>query len=206
MSKPTIETTVRIPRVRVAALAAGLALVLAPLSAEAGRHGDRYDGRSAARGAFAEVIDVRPQYDIVRREIPREVCHTEEYRQPRGQYSATAPVLGAVVGGAIGNAVGHRKRNKQVGAVIGALLGGAIGHDIARRNEVRGGGYEVESRDVCRVETSYQEEERLSGYEVTYRYGGETYTTVMDRDPGRRLRVDVDVRPAEGNYTGGRWR
>jgi uncharacterized protein YcfJ len=160
----------------------------------------RREARESRGYAQADVIRAEPQYELVRREVPREVCRTEEYTRPRGDYSVTSPVLGAVIGGALGNAVGHSRRNKQVGVAVGALLGGAIGHDIARRNQARNGGYDVESRDVCRIETSYEEDERLTGYEVTYRYAGETFTTFMDRDPGPRLRVRVDVTPVEGDY------
>lgn len=189
------KSKTRVKIVAVAALA-GVAAALLPVSAaQASPHRDARGPRGVT---LADVISAEPQYETVRREVPREVCRTEDVPRPRGQYSATSPVLGAVIGGAIGNAVGHGHRNKQVGAVVGALLGGAIGHDVARRNQLRDGGYEYESRDVCRVETSYEEDERLTGYEVTYRYGGETYTTFMDRDPGPRLRVRVNVTPGRG--------
>lgn len=193
MSKSSYRTKI----VAIAATAS-LAMTLFPLSADAS---PRRDNRAPRGFAQADVIRVDPQYETVRREVPREVCRTEDVPRPRSQYSVTSPVLGAVIGGALGNAVGHGDRNKKVGAVIGALLGGAVGHDIARREQVRDGGYDYERRDACRVETSYEEDEQLTGYEVTYRYGGETYTTFMDRDPGPRLRVRVDVTPVEGDYT-----
>ena len=44
---------------------------------------------------------------------------------------------------------------------------------------------------------NYRTEERLDGYEVTYRYNGQVGTTFTQRDPGPTLRVSVNVVPAE---------
>ena len=189
-------------RVKVLVVAMAALLPLAALAESDyrsyGGNGDR--GREGRGIAQAEVIRSVPQYETVRVEVPREVCSERDVPRRRGEYSATGPVLGAVVGGAIGNAVGHGKTNKRVGAVVGALLGGAVGHDISRRNQERDGGYGYETRRECSVESEYQEEDRLTGYEVTYRYAGETYTTFMDRDPGRRIRVRVAVTPVNDDY------
>jgi uncharacterized protein YcfJ len=40
-------------------------------------------------------------------------------------------------------------------------------------------------------------EERIDGYRVVYQFQGQKYATRMPYDPGRELRVRVDVRPAE---------
>ena len=68
---------------------------------------------------------------------------------------------------------------------------------IARNNRHRGERVEYRHEQVCDVVNEYQEEERLTGYDVTYVYGGKTYNTVMPHDPGRSLRVRVRVSPAE---------
>ena len=39
-------------------------------------------------------------------------------------------------------------------------------------------------------------EEHIAGYDVTYRYQGRLYHTRTDYDPGRRIRVRVEVTPA----------
>ena len=191
-------------RVKVLVVALAALLPAAAAFAESdyrsisGGYGERgRDGRGIAQ---AEVIRSVPQYETVRVEVPHQVCSERDVPRRRGEYSATGPVLGAVVGGAIGIAVGHGKTNKRVGAVVGALLGGAVGHDISRRGQDRDGDYDYESRRECRVDTEYEEEDRLTGYEVTYRYAGETYTTFMDRDPGRRIRVRVAVTPIDADY------
>ncbi len=48
----------------------------------------------------------------------------------------------------------------------------------------------------CEIQTEYHNEERIDGYNVTYRYRGRHFTTRMKRDPGRRIRVRVRVEPA----------
>ena len=52
-------------------------------------------------------------------------------------------------------------------------------------------GYETTQR----CDTVYQrhEEERLIGYQVTYLYNGEEYSTRTDSDPGDQIRIQVSV-------------
>lgn len=144
---------------------------------------------------YARVLSSDPVYETVTYSEPVEQCRDEPvtYRDDRG-YSATPTIVGAIIGGALGNAVGHHKRNKQVGTVVGAVLGGSIGHDVGRRNrgddDIRYG-----TRQVCTVVHQEHQEDRLVGYQVTYRYGGETYSTRLDHDPGDMLRVRVHVTP-----------
>ena len=136
----------------------------------------------------ARVIDVIPVYETVRYAMPVENCRAQTVRLPQYQASGTAPIIGAVIGGAVGNAVGHKKRNKQVGALIGAVLGATIGNDIANAspNRARYG-----TRHYCDTYTEYRNEERLLGYDVSYEYGGQTYTARMKRRPGDEIRIRV---------------
>ena len=140
---------------------------------------------------WAEVVDVEPVYETVRRIEPVEECREERVRRRSGGYSSTPPILGAIIGAALGNAVGHKKSNKRVGAVAGAILGGSIGADIGRSN--RQGGYRVET--VCDLVEEVHEEERLAGYHVRYQYNGTVYATRMRNHPGERIRVRVRVTP-----------
>ena len=147
------------------------------------------------------VLDVEPIMATVEVVEPQERCWVEDVRRPvrRASPSATAPLVGALIGGAVGNAVGHNKRNKQIGAVVGAVLGGSIGHDISRREQARAGSVRkvrVVTQEVCKTQDPRRTEQRVTGYLVTYRYGGETYRTRMDRRPGDTIRVRVRVTPA----------
>lgn len=162
------------------------ALALAPVAALADVQYDE-----------APVIDVEPIVERIERVEPKERCWFERVRVQDAAPNTTAPLVGALIGGAIGNAVGHKKRNKQVGAVVGAVLGGSIGHDIGRRKaQARRSSVRVARQEVCEIveETKYRE--RVTGYLVTYRYGGETHRARMATHPGDRIRVRVRVTPA----------
>ncbi len=50
------------------------------------------------------------------------------------------------------------------------------------------------SNEPCRITLATQYEERIDGYDVTYRYNGKVYQTRMPYDPGRRVPVRVDSR------------
>lgn len=162
----------------------------------------------------AKVLSADPIVETYEVEVPREVCHQEQVRQTNysrsDRYSAgrsrTPGIVGAIIGGAIGHSVGHGKKNKKIGTAVGAVLGGTIGADISRRNHERrwddrydDGRRPVRYRTerVCEVVSEYRTEERISGYDVSYAYAGQTYATVLDRDPGRYLDVSVAVTPVE---------
>ncbi len=140
---------------------------------------------------WADVLDVEPVYETVRRIEPVQACRDERVRHRLGGHSATPPILGAIIGAALGNAVGHKKANKRIGAVAGAILGGSIGADIGRSS--RPGGYRTET--VCEWHEEVREEERLTGYHVRYQYNGTVYATRMRNHPGDQIRVRVRVTP-----------
>jgi uncharacterized protein YcfJ len=80
--------------------------------------------------------------------------------------------------------------------VAGALIGAGIGNNAGKQEPTY---YTTHhSRPVRRCETNYQshEEERIDGYDVIYAYNGRKYATRTPFDPGKRLRIRVDVRPA----------
>ncbi len=152
-----------------------------------------------SRIEYAKVTRVEPITREIERRVPVEECWTETVRYdapPARGESMTGTILGGVIGGAIGNAVGHKKRNKQVGTAVGAILGASIGHDISRSSRYSERGHDV-YRDERRCETHYQThyEEKVIGYNVWYRYNGENFSTRMDRDPGKKIRVRVSVTP-----------
>ncbi len=47
----------------------------------------------------------------------------------------------------------------------------------------------------CRPVVEQRVRERITGYRVTYRYGGEIETTRMSYDPGERMPVKVSLSP-----------
>lgn len=145
---------------------------------------------------YAEVVDVRAEYQTVRKPVDREVCWDEiSYERTRsGKRSHTPTVVGAIIGGVIGNQFGGGS-GKRAATVAGAALGGSIGRDAARRSAGPDEYREV-TRETCQVQRTFAEESRISGYRVTYQYDGRIYRTHMNEHPGDRIRVRVDVSPA----------
>ncbi len=150
---------------------------------------------------YARVLSAKPivRYVTVRtpvRECYRDVeYYTVERRRPGGG----GTLVGAIVGGVIGHQFGSGRGN-DAATVAGTLIGAAVGSESARQKHARYGGYETvrHSRPVerCSTRVAEREERRIDGYRVIYSYNGRKYATDMPYDPGRELRVRVDIRPA----------
>lgn len=157
---------------------------------------------------YAQVTQVNPIYETISLREPYQKCHMEErvvHRQTtrhQNRQSVTPHILGSLIGGAIGNKLGHNKSNKRVGAVAGAILGGSIAGDISYKNRQHNNrhqpnhSYTTKER-VCHTNHTTRQEQQLNGYDVSYRYKGKRYNTVMANHPGKRIRVAVDVSPID---------
>ena len=64
-----------------------------------------------------------------------------------------------------------------------------IGKDIRRQARL----WQQQRR--CSNVTEQRASEHITGYRVTYRYGGETQTTRLSYDPGERMPVNVSLSP-----------
>jgi uncharacterized protein YcfJ len=172
------------------------------------RDQDRYEDRPGSYDGgydYARVIDVQPLVTRVRVTTPQRECWDETRYDERGygngpmpRSSAGGAVLGAVIGGVLGHQIGSG-RGRDAATAAGAVIGAAVGSKQAQR---RGGGYAaVPPREysVQRCETRYREswEERTDAYRVTYVYNGRRQVTELPYRPGDRIRVRVDVSPAE---------
>lgn len=152
---------------------------------------------SGAEFDEAQVVSVDPIIEQVNEPIDREVCWNEPvtYREPvRRRRSDAGAVWGAIIGGVIGNQFGSG-RGRDAATVAGAALGYSAVRDEQRRHDYHRYGERVvrSNEQRCRVETDYQSEERVLGYNVAYRYNGRVYHTRTDAHPGDTIRVRVDV-------------
>ncbi|MEM7431908.1 MAG: glycine zipper 2TM domain-containing protein [Pseudomonadota bacterium] len=178
---------------RLTASIAALAMLLG-LSVEAAasnsHHRAQYD--------YAKVVSARPiiRYVTVKEPV-RECWHETQYytthHRPPGNAGRT--LLGAAIGGVIGHQFGSGRGN-DAATIAGALIGGAVANESGYANGQYG--RTQHSRPVRRCETRYRrtKQERIDGYDVIYRYRGQKYQTRMPYDPGNRLKIRVDVRPA----------
>ena len=144
----------------------------------------------------ARVLSANPVYRTVRINDPVQECWDEQVHVPvhNGYRSHTPKIVGALIGAAVGNKFGSG-RGRHVATAAGAVLGGSIGRDVQASNHRHG--TRVEYQERCEVVDQYRTEERIEGYDVTYRYGGQTYSTFTQRDPGETIRVSVSVVPVE---------
>ncbi|RPE81054.1 glycine zipper 2TM domain-containing protein [Vulcaniibacterium tengchongense] len=194
-------------------------LVLALAAAGAASAQSRYDPVPSYSGGYqsdyARVVRVDPVFEryadsgAVRcYERPtyvggdgyrRDDGRYDPYGAPRSGGSETGRTVATVVGGIVGAVVGSQVGGgsaRYATSAIGSMVGGMAGRQI----------YEQSQRDrvgsvrVCDPEPAggYPAGERgVDAYDVTYEYAGRTYLTRMDRHPGDRIRVRVDVRPDE---------
>ena len=173
------------------------------------RPGNRYDTRDQGVGDragydFAKVIDVQPLTTRVRVSTPQRECWDETRYDDRSygngampRTSAGGALLGGVIGAVIGHQVGHG-RGRDAATAAGAVIGAAVGSRQAdRRNDY--GSAPSREYTVQRCETRYHDEyqERTDGYRVTYVYNGRRQVTELPYRPGDRIRVRIDVSPAE---------
>ncbi len=189
------------------------------------RYDDRSDNHynndrmvSSPRSDIATVVRVNPAYDNrggYQGGYQRQECWNEQgnrydggyYRDSNGRLyrgdgrsnTSGATVLGALIGGALGNQVG-KGDGRKAATIAGAVIGGAIANNHGDNR-----GYD-EFRDDsgvvrrCRMvnDGGGYGDRGISGYNVTYRYAGQTYQAYTRSRPGRTIRVMVDVRPQDG--------
>ena len=186
------------PWITTKTLAVVLSLALTATSANATGYAYKSRNNTDAVYDYARVLSAQPIIRYVTVTTPVKECWEEDVhytvdRRPPGIGGKT--LFGAIIGGVIGHQFGGGT-GKNVATVAGSLIGASIANDAAQKNA----GYRTTeyTRPVTRCETNYQsrEEERIDGYRVIYSYNGQKYATQMPEDPGKRLRIRVDIRPA----------
>lgn len=163
---------------------------------------------------FGRVLHAQPVYKTIRISNHRHNhCNDnhryERYSQHNRRQSSNAPVVGAVVGGIIGNKLG--KGNKRVlTTVAGSIAGAAIASNHSK-DHYRHGSSKHQRHDRYKKQHRPSRHQRhcdsfhrerhsrrvLKGYDVTYRYKGEIFHTFTRHHPGKRIRLDVNIRPLD---------
>lgn len=171
--------------------AIGLSVLMLSSTAFAGQDSHR---SSRAVYDYAKVLEVQPLLKRVKVTTPIRECWDETVVEsvPRRQSNPGGAIIGGLIGGAIGHQFGSGHGNDAM-TIAGIAIGSTIGSSAGRTATSRNVSYQVERCEV-RNQVSYQE--RINGYSVTYKYQGRVYNTRMPYDPGKRLKVRVDVRPA----------
>ncbi len=141
---------------------------------------------------YARVIRVSPVYHYVSVSRPVTECWDEPVSETRyyRRHDGGSTLAGGLLGGIIGHQIGHG-HNRPVATALGTIIGAQIGHDAGAR-----GSYTTQEtyRNVCQVverEDSYEKVQ--DGYEVSYLLEGKKYQTHLPYDPGRRIKLKVQV-------------
>ena len=162
---------------------------------------------AAAAGAIAQpqgfidnarVRSVEPQYESV--QVPREECSSQwvnEARPVQSGNSLPGIAIGAVVGGVLGNQVG-KGHGKEAATAAGAVAGAVVGNSVATNGQQPQ--YVQGQREVRNCRQVVEQQNRLTGYRVSYEYHGQQYVTMMRDNPGPNLQVRVSVEPVEREY------
>nr|WP_246873487.1 glycine zipper 2TM domain-containing protein [Pantoea ananatis] len=135
---------------------------------------------------YAQVLSATPIKESIKQ--PRQECRNvtlTHHRPVQDENRIAGSVLGAVAGGVLGHQFGGG-RGRDVATVAGALAGGYAG------NQVQGG---MQDRDTYttseqRCKTVYDKQEKMLGYDVTYKIGDQQGKIRMENDPGTRIPVD----------------
>src|SRR4051812_46839042 len=161
-------------------------------------------------GDRARVVSVHPVVERI--PVSREQCWNDRVRgyedrtvtrTDTGAAIGAGTVLGAIVGGVAGHQVGSGRGNDAATAA-GAVIGGLVGNQIDReQGNLRPGERVTEvqrvpvERNVERCKVVQETREATVGYDVRYDYLGRQFTTRMPRDPGRFVRLNVDIHAVE---------
>lgn len=144
---------------------------------------------------YGRVVRVQPKVEQIRQ--PRQECKTEYVQVPVQQAqprSAGGAILGAIAGGMLGNQVGGGS-GRAAATAAGVIAGAMVGDRVTQSNQQPVAEVQEQAVRQCRTVDAW--ESRTVGYDVTYDYRGRSYTTVMNRDPGERVRLRVSVEPEE---------
>ena len=138
---------------------------------------------------FGRVVNVQPRTEQVR--MPRQECRTQYVQVPvQQQRGAGGTVIGGLAGALLGSQVGGGN-GKVAAAAAGAIAGAMVGDHVD--NDGRPAGQAAQEQAVRQCRTVEEVQTRNAGYDVTYEYRGHTYTQLMSRDPGERVRLHVSV-------------
>lgn len=165
-------------------------LTAMPLAQASHGHIANYSANGDSFLIKAKVLRVTPVFEYVSFNVPRENCYNQQVTHTRYNNADSASVLlGGIIGSVIGNNIGHGNSRK-TNALVGALIGSQIGNGIAAENAyTTNGGYEKRC-DTVNVTESRRE---ITHYNVSYRFRGRTMTTQLPYNPGRHIRLNVNV-------------
>ena len=102
--------------------------------------------------------------------------------------------VGGILGGIIGHQIG-KGNGKKLATAMGTLIGAQIGHNAVNGHVESGQSSYTEYEERCDIRHQVSYEEVIDGYQVTYRYQGEHYQIEMPYNPGKRIKLRIQITP-----------
>ena len=134
---------------------------------------------------FAQVVAVKEIFETV--VTPREKCEDVQVNNQapvKDEHRIAGSVVGGLAGGLLGSAVGGGK-GKTLATVAGAAAGGYAGNQVQKKMQER----DVVTTTERRCKTVNERSQKLSGYNVTYRFDGKDGVVRTSFKPGPTLPV-----------------
>jgi uncharacterized protein YcfJ len=103
-------------------------------------------------------------------------------------------LIGSVLGAAVGNQV-VKGDHREAATLGGAALGAWGGYEYAEKRNQPRTVTKTRYEQRCTTVQNYRSEQKTDGYDVTYRYQGEIFTTRMETPPPARFPVTINVTP-----------
>ena len=135
---------------------------------------------------YAQVVSATPIKETTK--TPRQECRnvTVTHRRPvQDEHQIAGSALGAVAGGVLGHQFGGG-RGRDVATVAGALGGGYAGNRVQSSMQNN----DTYTTQQQRCKTVYDKEDKMLGYDVTYKIGDQQGKVRMDHDPGTQIPLD----------------
>ncbi|MDH5353372.1 MAG: glycine zipper 2TM domain-containing protein [Gammaproteobacteria bacterium] len=159
------------------------------------QHKEFSQERHAQQFDFGRVIEVEPVYRQVRVSNPVKECWDEPVQHSGSQHrSAGGMLAGGLLGGIVGHQIGDG-RGKKLATAVGTIVGAQIGHEAVNGHSSTSTEQHTRYQEHCEVRHQVNFEEVIDGYRVTYKYRGDRYTINMPYDPGKRIKLRIQVTP-----------
>jgi uncharacterized protein YcfJ len=141
--------------------------------------------QTLAKPKEAQVLSAKEVMTTV--STPREVCENVAVQRQapvKDEHRIAGTVVGGLAGGLLGSTIG-KGSGKTVATVAGAAAGGYAGNQVQKNMQKNDTVTTTERR--CR--TVNDKSQKLSGYDVTYRFDGQEATVRTSFKPGATLPV-----------------
>lgn len=141
--------------------------------------------KTLTKPAFAEVVSAKEVFETV--VTPQEKCENVQVQHQapvKDEHRIAGTVVGGIAGGLLGSTVGGGK-GKTLATVAGAAAGGYAGNRVQKNMQEK----DVSTTTERRCKTVNEKSQKLSGYDVTYRFDGKDGKVRTSFKPGPTLPV-----------------